>query len=178
MFSMLRLAAIGVVGALSAAASAEALMSMDQARRTQDPPTSAAPLLAADVATTAPATGLASEVVKGPDGHFWADAAVNGQSVHFLVDTGATAVTLTANDALRLGLTPTSLNYDLKMNTANGESRAARVKLASVSVAGAQLQDVDAVVVENGLQTSLLGMTYLGRLSRIEATPTTLVLRP
>jgi aspartyl protease family protein len=87
-------------------------------------------------------------------------------------------VTLTANDALRLGLTPTSLNYDLKMNTANGESRAARVKLASVSVAGAQLQDVDAVVVENGLQTSLLGMTYLGRLSRIEATPTTLVLRP
>jgi aspartyl protease family protein len=149
-------------------------MSLDHGGRVQDPPAAMAQPVA-DMATTG---GEAAEVVKGPDGHFWADAAVNGQSVHFLVDTGATAVTLTENDALRLGLTPASLSYDLKMTTANGESRAARVKLASVTVAGAQLRDVDAVVVENGLQNSLLGMTYLGRLSRIEATPTTLVLRP
>jgi len=177
---MLRLAAIGIVGALSAAASAEAVMSLDHARRYEN--VRAADAVSAPATPSAgdgaPALGDAAQVVKGPDGHFWADAAVNGQSVHFLVDTGATAVTLTADDALRLGLTPATLNYDLKMTTANGESRAARVKLDSVIVAGAQVQDVDAVVVENGLQTSLLGMTYLGRLSQFEATRTSLVLRP
>lgn len=176
---MLRLAAIGVVGVLSAAASAEAVMSLDHVRRIQDTTAAVAPANpVADMAQTSAAQGSATQLSKGPDGHFWADAAVNGQSVHFLVDTGATAVTLTADDALRLGLAPSTLTYDLKMSTANGESRAARVKLASVTVAGAQVDDVDAVVVESGLRTSLLGMTYLGRLSQLNATPTSLILRP
>jgi len=176
---MLRLAAIGVVGILSAAASAEAVVTLDHARRTQDAPVVSAPLQpTADLAQADPAQGGAAEVVKGPDGHYWAECAVNGQSVHFLVDTGATAVTLTANDALRLGLTPSALSYDLKMTTANGDSRAARVKLASLTVGGAEVDNVDAVVVENGLSTSLLGMSYLGRLSRFEATPSALILRP
>ena len=70
------------------------------------------------------------------------------------------------------------LNYDYSIKTANGEARVASVKLASVSVAGARVEDVDAVVMEGGLESSLLGMTYLGRLSRFEATPTALILRP
>jgi aspartyl protease family protein len=52
------------------------------------------------------------------------------------------------------------------------------VKLKRVSVAGATVADVDALVIEDGLDTSLLGMTYLGRLSRFEATRTALILRP
>jgi aspartyl protease family protein len=176
MFLMLRLAAIAVVGVLSAAASAEAVMSLDHAQRAQDTPVAAAPLQpTADLAQASPASG---EVVKGADGHYWAEGDVNGQAVHFLVDTGATAVTLTAADAQRLGVTPASLSYDLKMTTANGDSRAARIKLTSVTVGGARLDNVDAVVVENGLQTSLLGMSYLGRLSRFEATPSALILQP
>jgi len=176
---MLRLAALGVVGILSAAASAEAVMSLDHVRRTQDAPAVAAPLQpTADLAQAPSAEREAAEVVKGPDGHFWAEGAVNGQSVHFLVDTGATEVTLTANDALRLGLSPSALSYDLKMSTANGDSRAARVKLDNVRVAGAEIDNVDAIVVESGLPTSLLGMSYLGRLSRFEATPSSLILRP
>jgi aspartyl protease family protein len=62
--------------------------------------------------------------------------------------------------------------------TANGQVHAAEVKLDSVSVAGARVNGVDALVVEKGLSTSLLGMTYLGRLSRFEATPSALILRP
>ena len=60
------------------------------------------------------------------------------------------------------------------MTTANGVARAARVKLDEVSVSGAEVRDVDAYVIESGLSTSLLGMTYLGRLSRFEATQTSL----
>jgi aspartyl protease family protein len=62
--------------------------------------------------------------------------------------------------------------------TAGGQARAASVRLASITVAGARLNDVEALVIEKGLDTSLLGMTYLGRLSRFEATPQALVLTP
>ena len=52
------------------------------------------------------------------------------------------------------------------------------MKLGRVSVAGAALNDVDAMVIESGLESSLLGMTYLGRLASFEATQTSLILRP
>ncbi|HQT54223.1 MAG TPA: TIGR02281 family clan AA aspartic protease, partial [Phenylobacterium sp.] len=65
-----------------------------------------------------------------------------------------------------------------KVMTANGEAKAAAVKLASVSVAGAKLADVDALVLDKGLDASLLGMTYLGRLSSFQATRTALILQP
>jgi aspartyl protease family protein len=175
--SMWKLAAIACVSALSAAASAQALMSLDHGR-------SALSLRAAQSATApviaepAPATGQPASVVKAADGHYWAEAAVNGHEVHFLVDTGATAVALTADDAKRLGFNPAGLAFTYQVTTANGPTRAARVKLASVSVAGAQVADVEAFVIEQGLQTSLLGMTYLGRLSQFEATKTSLILRP
>jgi len=117
-------------------------------------------------------------IAKSRDGHFWAQGTVNGRSVRFLVDTGATAVALTPADAARLGLTPADLHYSYRVVTAGGQTRAASVKLASITVAGARLNDVEALVIEKGLDTSLLGMTYLGRLSRFEGTPDALVLTP
>lgn len=119
-----------------------------------------------------------AQVAKSADGHYWAEATVNGQRVRFLVDTGATAVALTPEDAKRLGFHPNDLVYGHKVMTASGEARAAKVSLRSVSVAGARVNDVDAFVIEDGLDTSLLGMTYLGRLERFEATRTALILRP
>jgi aspartyl protease family protein len=62
--------------------------------------------------------------------------------------------------------------------TAAGPARAAAVRLASVTVAGATLTGVDALVIEKGLDASLLGMSYLGRLSSFQATREALVLRP
>jgi len=124
-----------------------------------------------------------ASVRKADDGHFWAEAQVDGAGaapsrVRFLVDTGATIVALTEADARRLGLDPSALDYELAVQTAGGETRAARVRLRSVSVAGARVEDVEAVVVRGGLENSLLGMSYLGRLSRFEATQGSLVLRP
>jgi aspartyl protease family protein len=119
----------------------------------------------------------AAQIVKAADGHFWAEAKVDGRAVRFLIDTGATAVALSQTDAKRLGIDTKALDYSYKVMTASGETRAASVKLASVSVAGAQVRDVEALVVEKGLETSLLGMSYLGRLSSFQATPRALVLR-
>ena len=124
-----------------------------------------------------PAPGSGA-VAKGPDGHFWADAVVNGHPVHFLVDTGATAVALTSADAERLGIRPANLKYGYNVTTAGGTSQAAAVTLASVSVNGAKVENVQALVVSDGLDVSLLGMSYLGRLTRFEATRDTLRFEP
>ena len=120
----------------------------------------------------------AAEVAKARDGHFWAEAQVNGRHVRFLVDTGATVVALTLQDARRLSIDTAALKFDRDVITAAGRSRAAGIDLAYVAVAGARVEHVPALVLENGLESSLLGMSYLGRLSRFEATPTALILRP
>src|SRR5438874_2342818 len=124
----------------------------------------------AAVAISEPAVSPAS-ISKAADGHYWAEADVDGHAIHFLVDTGASAVALTTEDAQRLGIDTTTLDYKYGVVTASGEAHAAQVKLASISVAGARVDNVEAFVLDRGLQTSLLGMTYLGRLSAFEATP-------
>ena len=172
---MIKLAAMALIGAVSAVGAAQAVVSLD--------PTAHADGLRAAMAVVKPpapvaASGGAASIAKASDGHYWAQGDVNGASVRFLVDTGASAVALTATDAQRLGFDPGKLNYAYKVMTANGEARAAAVKLASVSVAGARLADVDALVLDKGLDASLLGMTYLGRLSSFQATRTALILQP
>lgn len=169
---MIRLAVLALIGAVSAVGAAEALVSFD--RKNDVPELRAAVAIAPSMA----AEGAAASIAKGPDGHYWAEAEVNGSRVRFLVDTGASAVALTLDDAKRLGFDTAKLDYAYKVVTASGQTRAAAVKLGSVSIAGAQVSDVDALVIEKGLETSLLGMTYLGRLSRFEATKTALILRP
>lgn len=170
---MFRIALIGLAGAVTTVGAAQAVVTLSPFAR------GAAPEPAAMVAKVEPAQpATAASISKGADGHFWAEAEVNGRSVRFLVDTGATAVALTAADAQRLGYSLKDLDYAYSVTTANGQARAAAVKLASVSVSGARVADVDALVIEKGLDTSLLGMTYLGRLSRFEATRQSLILRP
>jgi aspartyl protease family protein len=172
---MVRFLVIGVIAALCAIGAAQQLSGAGIGGAPQ----------AATVTATAdgPPDAAAStygeaSIVKSPDGHFWADAQVNGgHPVHFLVDTGATAVALTAADARSLGIDPSSLDYRYTVVTANGPARAAAVKLGDISVDRADVQDVQAFVIDQGLQTSLLGMSYLGRLSKFEATPDTLVLK-
>jgi aspartyl protease family protein len=134
--------------------------------------------MAASTEVAAPASGTATQVVKGPDGHYWAQAKIDGRAVQVLVDTGASVVALTRADARRLGVDPAPEAFTGKVQTASGVVRAAPVELKSISVAGVRVDNVEALVVEEGLAYSLLGMSYLGRLSAFEATPTGLTLRP
>lgn len=169
---MLKHVAILAVAVLSAIAAAQGLVAFAS-------PRAQAPDRAAIAASPAAApASTAASVAKGPDGHYWANAEINGRWVRFLVDTGASAVALTAADAQRLGLDIASLDYARPVVTASGQTKAALVTLDHVSIAGAKVDDVQALVVRDGLNTSLLGMSYLGRLSRFEATRTALILRP
>jgi aspartyl protease family protein len=124
------------------------------------------------------ATGAAAQVTRAADGHYWAEAMIDGKAVRVLVDTGASVVALTRADAARLGLRLSPEDFTRTVETASGPVRAAGVELASVAVAGVRVEKVAALVVEEGLAHSLLGMSYLGRLSRIEATPHGITLRP
>ena len=139
----------------------------------------AAQAATAPVPVTAPAAvATAAQVVKADDGHYWAQARIDGRAVRVLVDTGASVVVLTRADAGRLGVAPEPASFTDRIQTASGMVRAAPVRLNTVSVAGARVDRVEALVVEQGLEYSLLGMSYLGRLSAFEATPTGLTLRP
>ncbi|WP_313013318.1 TIGR02281 family clan AA aspartic protease [Brevundimonas sp.] len=139
----------------------------------------AAQAATAPVPVTAPAAvATAAQVVKADDGHYWAQARIDGRAVRVLVDTGASVVVLTRADAGRLGVAPEPASFTGRIQTASGMVRAAPVRLNTVSVAGARVDRVEALVVEQGLEYSLLGMSYLGRLSAFEATPTGLTLRP
>lgn len=168
---MIRLAVLALMGAISAVGAAQAVASFE--RETAQPE-----LRAAIAIAPLGAEGQAASIAKAADGHYWAEAAVNGARVRFLVDTGASAVALTIADAQRLGFDTGRLAYDYKVTTASGQARAAAVKLDRVIIAGVQVAAVDALVIERGLDTSLLGMSYLGRLSSFEATKTALILRP
>ena len=126
----------------------------------------------------ASAHGTPARVLKGLDGHYWADALIEGRAVRMMVDTGASVVALTRNDAARLGLRLKPDDFSGTVITASGPVRAAPVELQTVAVAGARVERVQALVVEHGLPHSLLGMSYLGRLSGFTATPASLTLRP
>ncbi len=97
-----------------------------------------------------------------PRGHFVVDGAVNGGRVRFILDTGATVVALPGVDANRLGI-DFRKGRQGRINTANGMTTAWGIQLATVKVGDIELRNVDAVVVENGLEIALLGMTFLNR---------------
>lgn len=102
---------------------------------------------------------------------------VNSGYVDFLVDTGASAIALTPADARKAGIRESELRYDVPISTAGGRNYAARVSLDQVALGGIMLRDVEALVVKEGLETSLLGMTWLGQLQEVKATPNALLLR-
>ena len=109
--------------------------------------------------------------------HFVADALVNGTHVRFMVDTGASDVALTADDARRLGIDLTKLAYTLPYSTANGTAMAAPVTLDEIDIAGIRVRNVRASVSRDGLTQSLLGMSFLDQLRGFEFQGDRLVLR-
>jgi len=103
----------------------------------------------------------------GLDGHFTINAEVNGAVVRTIFDTGASAVVLTHADAVKAGIDTDTLAYNISVQTANGTGRAAGITLDTLEVGGITRNRVRAFVAERGaLDTSLLGMSFLGTLSR------------
>ena len=112
----------------------------------------------------------------GRSGHFEVRAYINNNSINLMADTGATYVVLSYEDADTLGLTY-NLNFSGRARTANGVSKVAPIMLETVEVGDIQVDNVQAVVAEEGkLKHSLLGMSFIGRLDSFQMSGRELVL--
>ena len=129
-------------------------------------------------ASTSPTAvpGQGSTLDRSLDGHFYADAQVNGVTVHFLVDTGASGVALSAADARRVGLPFFHTEFAAVGRGASGEVRGKLVTLDRVTLGGKSVDNVSGAILE-GSEMSLLGQSFLSRMGTIEMTPDRMVIR-
>jgi aspartyl protease family protein len=110
-------------------------------------------------------------------GHYFTRIEVNNRPLQALVDTGATFVALRYEDARSMGLINSGDKFDVGVRTANGDGRARRVTLRSITVDTITIREVEALVLEQGaLNVNLLGMSFLKRLARFEVQRGQLVL--
>lgn len=109
-------------------------------------------------------------------GQFVVNAKVNGTAVRFLVDTGASGIALSRRDAQRLGFVDSKLDFNVPISTANGMTRGAPVRLDVLEVGPLTARGVRALVNEGDLDQSLLGMSYLSSLGRVEIRGDSLIL--
>jgi aspartyl protease family protein len=98
------------------------------------------------------------------DGHYHVYGAIDGSSLRFMVDSGATDIVLSPADARMLGMQPDQLDYTLTATTANGIVRGAPIRLKTLKVGPIVMHDVPATVNEAEMPVSLLGMEFLRRL--------------
>lgn len=141
------------------------------------PPSRAdAPKPAADRQSPSPAgNGFASrEIMRAPDGHFYIDAQVNGAQVHFLVDTGASMVALTAADAQRAGIALPSERATAQ--GAGGNVEIIPVKIDRIAAGPLEARNVDGAVARD-LPVSLLGQSFLSRVGNVQINGDRMILR-
>jgi aspartyl protease family protein len=113
----------------------------------------------------------------GRNGHFMVTAEIADVEIRFLVDTGASQVILTTEDAERLGHDLDSLEFSDRFQTANGTIRGARLVLAELRIGDLEIAEVRASVIRAPMTASLLGMSFLSRLDGYEVGEEGLILR-
>ncbi|WP_421593406.1 retropepsin-like aspartic protease family protein [Shinella sp. M27] len=110
-------------------------------------------------------------VHKGVSGHFETDVSIDGTPLRMMVDTGASSIVLTYDDAMRLGINPDNLVFSIEVSTANGRAMAAPVTLRQVAIGPIMRGTIRGMVTQAGqLDQSLLGMSFLETLGSIEIT--------
>lgn len=113
--------------------------------------------------------GYTVELSAGAYGHYKTMARINGREIRVLVDTGASYVSLSNQDAERAGIFVRDSDFKYKTRTANGTTRVALVMIDRISIGDIEVRNVKASVHERGkLGVTLLGMSFLGRLRRTE----------
>jgi len=107
-------------------------------------------------------------ITESADGHYYVDSRVNGQRIRFLIDTGASNITLSLEDASRIGVDVSELRFVQRFQTANGVGLGAPYRLSSISIGSIAFADVPVSINGSDMSTSLLGMSFLERLSSFE----------
>lgn len=118
-----------------------------------------------------PAVSSSRSLVLDADrqGHFRAEARIDGRRIAFLVDTGASLVALRESDAGQVGIRPMPADYTASVSTANGQVKAARAKIERLELGGITVYDVPALILpDEALGVNLLGVSFLSRLKRYE----------
>lgn len=112
------------------------------------------------------------------DGHFRAITQINGTDIGLLIDTGASLVLLRHDDALRIGLPLTELDYSTPLTTANGKSYVAPIILETLRIGDVVATNVKAAVAREGaLHSSLLGMSFLEKIDETVIQRNRMILR-
>jgi aspartyl protease family protein len=116
-------------------------------------------------------------IARNRQGHFVADASLNGRSVNMLVDTGATVTALPESLAEDIGIFLQPIDYKYTIQTANGSVYGARAIIDNFRLGEIRLRNVEALVLKDeSLSEPLLGMSVLNQLQRFDMTGSTLVL--
>ena len=102
------------------------------------------------------------------DGHFYANVDVNSSEIRFMVDTGASGIALTGDDAEALGLTWSDEELHDVGRGVSGDVYGKRVRLQSVQLGDLHIADVEAVIIPNGLDVSLLGQSFLSKATTVK----------
>jgi aspartyl protease family protein len=119
-----------------------------------------------------------TELKAGDRGHYVVSARINKSDIEVMVDTGASVVALSYEDAQKAGLRPNTLDFTIPVSTANGSVNAARATLSRVEIDTVRVDNVDALVLPKGaLNGTLLGMSFLSKLDSFKSEDGVLTLK-
>ncbi len=117
-------------------------------------------------------------LIRSNFGHFEVSASINGKPVRFLIDTGASSVVLSYEDAINIGINPDRLSFTVPVSTANGRAMAATARIDVMAIGSISRSDKNVLVSAPGaLSGNLLGMSFLGTLSSYEVRGDRMILR-
>ena len=112
------------------------------------------------------------------DGHFRTIAKIDNADVGVLIDTGASLILLRYDDALRAGVDPDMLDFNIPLTTASGRSYVASYQFSQVRIGGVVVRNVEGAIAEEGaLHTSLLGMSFIEQLTEAVIRKNAMILR-
>lgn len=116
------------------------------------------------------------QLQRNENGHFYADVDINGAQVHMLVDTGATGIALSRDDARKAGIATSIGMNDVVGQGADGSVHGEYVTVDKMSLGGKTVEHMNAIVLNNGDQ-SLLGQAFLSQFVSVEIHGDTMTLR-
>lgn len=158
--------AIGMVLPVADEAPADPAVNLSEAAETQ-------------TGSSSPTAGWAQETAlrREQDGHFYADVTANGANIRMLVDTGATVIALTGDDASAMGLYWDDSEVRPVAQGASGPVLGVNTSLERVEVGGFEARNVAAMIIPEGLSISLLGQSFLSSVNTLEIADDRMVLR-
>lgn len=123
-------------------------------------------LIPASPVTSYNENGMSVHLERMASGHFETRALVNGQTIQFMVDTGASSIVLSYEDAQKIGINVRDLRFNIDVNTANGETTSAASSVQSIKIGAIERDHIPVLISQpRAMRGSLLGMNFLDRLS-------------